>query len=81
MDPYHYRITEDVECIPRNENPKDELIYKHLTNGMHLFIPFLGPTYQLCNLQYRLPIGSVKDPVFMMQITRCILDADWEREP
>ena len=39
---------EDVEGIPWNYNPKDELRYKHLTNGVHMFMPFLGPTCHFC---------------------------------
>ena len=42
-EPYDYGIMEDVEGIAWNCNPKGELIYKHLTNGVQLFIPFLGP--------------------------------------
>ena len=72
---------EDVEGRPWNYNPKDEIRYKHLTNGVNMFMPFLGPTCNFCNLQYRLPISSPNDRVFMMHITRCILDAGWEGKP
>ena len=44
---YYYGVMQDVEGIPWNYNHKDELRYKHLTNGVHILIPFLGPT---CNL-------------------------------
>ena len=44
MDPYYYVAMDDVEFIHCNYNPKGELRYKHLTNGVHLFIPFLGTT-------------------------------------
>ena len=37
---------EDVEVIPWNFNPNDELRLKHLTNGVYLFMPFLGT---ICN--------------------------------
>ena len=70
-----------MEVIPWNSNTKDELRYKHLTNGVHLLMPFLGPTCHFLNLQYRLPTRSAKYRVFMMHITRCILDACWERKP
>ena len=43
-EPYYYGLMEDVEVIPLNFNPKDELSYKHLITGGHLFMPFLGPT-------------------------------------
>ena len=72
---------EDVENIPWNSNIKDELRYKHLTNGVHLLMPFLGPICNFCNIQYRVPTSSVKGVVFMMLISRCILDAGWGREP
>ena len=78
-DPYYYGVMEDVEGIPSNNNPNDELMYKHLTNGVHLFLPLLGPTCHFFNLPYRLPKGSAKDRVFMMHITRCILDTGWGR--
>ena len=70
-----------MEGIPRNSNTKDGIRPKNLTNGVHMFMPFLGPTCHLCNIQYRLPISSPKDRVFMMYIIRCILDAGWWREP
>ena len=72
---------EDVEGIPWNYNPNYELRYKHLTNGVHMFMPLLGPTCRFCNLQYRLPTTSPKDRVFIMHITRCILEAGWGRQP
>ena len=67
-EPYHYGIMEVVEGIPWNENIKDELRYKNLTNGVQLFTPFLGTTLHLLNLQYRPPTISKKDRVFMMHI-------------
>ena len=72
---------EDVEGIPWYSNPKDELRYKKLTNGVHLFMPFLGPICCLYKIQYRLPKISVNFRVLMMHITRCILDAGLGREP
>ena len=72
---------EDVEVIPWHYNPKDELGYKHLTNVVHIFIPILGPTCHFYNIQYIIPISSPKDRVFIIHITRCILDAGWGREP
>ena len=78
---YYYGVMEDVEGIPWNSNPKDELRYKHQTNGVNLFIPFLGITRRFCNLRYRLATSSAKDRVFMMHITRCIMDIGCEREP
>ena len=74
---YYYGLMKDVEGIPWNSNPKDELRYKHLTNCVHMFMPFLVPTCHLCNLQYRLSTSSPKYRVFMMHITRYILDAGW----
>ena len=47
-EPYYYGVMEDVEGIPWNSNPKDEIRYKHLTNGVNLFMPFLGPTCHFC---------------------------------
>ena len=76
---YYYGVMEDVEDTPWDYNPKDKLRYKHLTNGFHLFMPFLGPTWHLCNLQYRLPTGSAKDRVFVVHITRFILNEVWGR--
>ena len=78
---YYYGVMEDVEDTPWDYNPKDKLRYKHLTNGFHLFMPFLGPTCHFYNIQYRLPTGSAKDRVFIMHTTMCIMDAVWEREP
>ena len=72
---------EDVEGIPWNYNPKDELKYKHLNNVVNLFMPLLGPTCYCCDIKYRLPTGYAKGWVFMMSITRCILKACWGREP
>ena len=53
-EPYYYGVMEDVEGIPWNFNPEDELRYKHLTNGVKIFMPFLGPTYHFCILLKRL---------------------------
>ena len=39
---------EDVEGIPWNYNPKDELMHKKLTNGVQMFMSFLGTTCHLC---------------------------------
>ena len=72
---------EDVEDIPWNSNLKDGLRYKHITNCVKKFMPLLDPTCNFCNLQYRLPTSSPKDWLFMMHITRCILDAGWGMEP
>ena len=72
---------EDVEGIPWNVNPKDELRYKHLTNGLHMFMPLLGLTFHFCNIQYRLAKISTKVRVFMMHITRYNMDPGWGREP
>ena len=47
-EPYYYGVMEYVEGIPWDYNPKDEIIYKHLTNGMHIFMPFLGPICHFC---------------------------------
>ena len=77
---YRYRIMEDVKGIICNLNPKDELRYKHITTGVHLFIPFLGHTYHFCNLQYILRTSYAEESVFMIHITRYILDAVWGRE-
>ena len=70
-----------MEGIPWNSNSKDELRYKQLPNGVHLFMPLLGTTCHFCNIQYRLPTSSAKDRVFLMHITRYIMDAGWGREP
>ena len=43
-------------------------------------MPFLGPTCHFYNIQYRIPTSSAKGMVFMMHITRYILDAGWGRE-
>ena len=43
-EPYYYCVIDDVSGIPWNSNPKDKLRYKHLTNDVHMFMPFLGPT-------------------------------------
>ena len=72
---------EDVEGITWNSNTKDELRYKHLTNFLHMFILFVGYTCHFYNIQYSIPKGSAKDRVFMMHITKCILDTGWGREP
>ena len=56
-------------------------MYKHLTNGLNVFMPFLGPKCHFCNIQYRLPTSSAKDRVFTMHIKGFILDAGWRREP
>ena len=56
-------------------------MYKHLTNGLNVFMPFLGPKCHFCNIQYRLATSSPKDGVFMMHIKRCIMEAGWGREP
>ena len=45
---YYYGVMEDVEGIPGNSNPRDELRYKHLTNSVHMFMHFLGPTCHFC---------------------------------
>ena len=74
-EPYYYGVMEDVEGIPWNYNPKDELMHKKLTNGVQMFMSFLGTTCHLCNIQYRLPTSSENDMVFMMHITRCIMYA------
>ena len=81
MEPYYYGVMDDVECIPWNVNPKDELMYKHLTNGLHMFMPFLGPTFHFFNIQYRLATSSPKDRVFIMHTKRCIMYTGWGREP
>ena len=52
---YYYGVMEYVEGIPWNYNPKDETGYKHLTNGVHLFIPFLGPTCHFCKYLIQAP--------------------------
>ena len=80
-DLYYYGVMEDVEGIPWNYNPKYELRYKHLTNGVNMFMPFLGPKCHFFNIKYMLPTSSSKDRVFMMHITRSIMDAGWGREP
>ena len=74
---YYYGVMEDVEGIPWNSNPKDELRYKHLTNGVNMFMPLLGPTCHFCNLQYRPPTSFPNDRLFIMHIIRFILDAGW----
>ena len=78
-EPYYYKVIEDVEGIPWKFYPKDELSYKHLTNGVYMFMLFLVPTCQLYNVQYRIHTGSPKDRVFMMHITKCIMGAGWGR--
>ena len=72
---------EDVEGIPWDSNPKDELRNKNLSNGVNMFMPFIGATYHFCNLQYRLPTSSPKYKVFMIHTKRCILEEGWGREP
>ena len=57
---YHYRIMECVEGMPWNENPKDELRYKHLNNDLHLFMIFLGPTYHFCKSPIQAPYKLCK---------------------
>ena len=76
---YYYGVMDDVEGIIWNSNSRDELRYKYLNNGVHLFMPSLGHTCNFCNLQYRLPTISAKDRVFIMYITKCILDTGWGR--
>ena len=44
-------------------------------------MPILGPTCHFYNIPYIIPISSPKDRVFIIHITRCILDAGWGREP
>ena len=46
---YYYGVMEDVEGIPWNSNPGDEPRYKQLTNGVHVFMHFLGPTFHFCS--------------------------------
>ena len=70
-----------MEGIPWNSNPKDELRYKHLTNVVKILMSFLGPTFHFYNIQYSIPISYPKYRVFIIHITRCILDAGWGREP
>ena len=79
MEPYYYGVMEDVEDIPWIYNPKDELRYKDLNNGVQMCTALLGPTCHLCNIQYMLHTSSPNDRVFIMHITRCILDARWGR--
>ena len=43
-EPNYYGVMEDVEVIPWNYNPEDEIRYKQLTNGVHIFMHFLGHT-------------------------------------
>ena len=71
----------DVEGITWNNNPEDELRYKHLNNGVHMFMLFLGTSCNVCNIQYSLPTSYKKYRVFMMHIKRCIMDAGWGIEP
>ena len=80
-EPYYYVVMEEVRVIPWNYNPKDELRYKHLTNSVHLFMPFFGPIFHFFNIQYRLSTCCENYTVFMIHITRCILDAVWGRKP
>ena len=68
-DPYYYGFIEDVEGIPCNYNTKDGLMHRQLTNGAHLFMPFLDPTCHFCNIQYIISTSSAKYRVFMMYIT------------
>ena len=37
-----------MKVIPWNSNPKDEISYQNLTNGVKLFMPFHGPTCHFC---------------------------------
>ena len=67
---YYYGVMEDGKVIHFNSNPKDEIRYRHLTNYLHMFIPFLGTTCHFCNIQYRIHTSSTKYRVFMMHITR-----------
>ena len=80
-EPYYHGVIEDVECIPWDYNPKDGLMYKQLTNVVHLFMTLIVPTCHFCNLQYRIPTSSANESLFMMHITRCIMDAGWGRKP
>ena len=41
---------EDLEGTPCNYNSKYELSYKRLTDGVHLFMPFLGPIFHFWDL-------------------------------
>ena len=50
----------NVEGIPWNANPKGELRYKHLANGVQLFMHFLGPTYHLCKYPIQGPYKFFK---------------------
>ena len=77
---YYYGVMEDVEGVPWDSNPEDELRYKHLNNGMHMFMLLLGPKCHFCNIQYRLPTSSLNESMLMMYITRCILHTGWGRE-
>ena len=80
-EPYYYAVMEDAEGIPWDYNIKNAVGYKQLTNGVHLFMPFIGPTYHLWNIQYSLPTSSTNDRVYMIHIKRCIMGSRWGKEP
>ena len=44
-------------------------------------MPLLGSICHFFNILYRIPTSSLKDRVFMIHTTMCILDAGWGREP
>ena len=46
---------EDVEGIPWNSNPKDEIRYTQITNGVYMFMLFLGPTCHFCKFTIQAP--------------------------
>ena len=75
-----YGELEDIEGIYWNDNHKNALLYKHITDGVHVVILFLGPCCHLCNLQYSLLTESPKDKVLLMHTKRRILDQSWSRE-
>ena len=52
-----------VEGIPWNCNPKDMIRFKHLTNGVDMFIPFLGPTCHFCKSKIQAPYKFSKEQV------------------
>ena len=61
---YYYGLMEDVEGITWNSNPKDEPRYKHLPNGAHMFMPFLGTTCHFCKSPMHAPYKVSKGQGF-----------------
>ena len=54
--------------------------YEHLTDGVHLVVPFLVTFWHFCNLQFRIPVDSPNYNILLLHIKRCIVDSLWGRE-